>query len=380
MKQGIHTEPLTKKEYFTGYSYKCLYDWDQYFEAIVQLYLGWDPKYIRNGVEIFLDLQREEGFIPRSVPSDGPHDTEHVKPFLSQILLLLHRDGDGLGWLRDGYYARLKKYLLHWLVSKDHNGDHLSFWDSGPHTGMDNQHERAGWWGDRISEGVDLNSFLYRECIAFSRISEILGETGDRDDFLARAGHIRKAVEDILWDEADGMYYDRDKNTKKPIRVKHIGCFAPLWAGIPDQARADRMIRGHLFNPEEFLRPFPFPALSKSEPGYSESKLDKDLGCSWRANTWIPTNYYLFHALRKYGYGKESESLGNITYEMVQKIGDREYYTSESCTGCGLDPFWGWSLLAYFMPLESFLRYDPTDLQPSVADLVRIKVNKGAGE
>lgn len=42
MKQkGVFTDSITGKPYYTGYEYATLYDWDQYFETIVQLYLGW---------------------------------------------------------------------------------------------------------------------------------------------------------------------------------------------------------------------------------------------------------------------------------------------------------------------------------------------------
>ena len=64
---GIQTDPKTGKNYFTGYSYKQLYDWDQYFETMVQLYLGWDTGYAKNGIEIFLDYQDDDGFSPRGV-------------------------------------------------------------------------------------------------------------------------------------------------------------------------------------------------------------------------------------------------------------------------------------------------------------------------
>jgi hypothetical protein len=41
--------------------------------------MDWPTEYIRNGVTIFLDHQRESGLISRSVPSNEHHDREHVK-------------------------------------------------------------------------------------------------------------------------------------------------------------------------------------------------------------------------------------------------------------------------------------------------------------
>ena len=43
------------------------------------------------------------------------------------------------------YFRRLQRYLEYWLVEMDTNVNGLSEWMSAPHTGMENQHERAGW-------------------------------------------------------------------------------------------------------------------------------------------------------------------------------------------------------------------------------------------
>ena len=94
MRLGILKDEATGLPYFTGYSYNVLYDWDQYFEAIVQIYMGWSSEYIKNGVLLFLQNQHEDGFIARSVPSNASHDNEHVKPFLSQIALLAVQSGE----------------------------------------------------------------------------------------------------------------------------------------------------------------------------------------------------------------------------------------------------------------------------------------------
>lgn len=40
-----------------------------------------------------------------------------------------------------------------------------------------------------------------------------------------------------------------------------------------------------------------------------------------------------------------------------------EFYNAETGAGFGLNPFWGWSALAYIMPLECILNYNPTDLK-----------------
>jgi hypothetical protein len=187
MQNGIMTEEVSGMDYFTGYAYKTLYDWDQYFESIVQVYMGWEPDYIKNG---------------------------------------------------------------------------LSEWMSAPHTGMDNQHERAGFWHDRNCEGVDLNCYLVRETRAFARLAKSLWEGAGTNSHSA------------------GQW---------KIPVRYVGAFAPLWAGVASEEQAESMVMNYLTNPREFWAPYPLATLSKSEPWYSTTLLPSDNGCSWRANTWIPS-------------------------------------------------------------------------------------------
>lgn len=52
------------------------------------------------------------------------------------------------------------------------------------------------------------------------------------------------------------------------------------------------------------------------------------------------------------------------TFDLVLSEADtREYYNGETGVGLGMNPFWGWSTLGYFMPLEFEMGYDPTDLE-----------------
>jgi hypothetical protein len=118
----------------------------------------------------------------------------------------------------------------------------------------------------------------------------------------------------------------------------------------PEQAR--RMIVEHLFNAAEFWSAYPVPAMARSERWYSRDFHPTDLGCDWRAKAWIPTNYMIYWGLRRYGYRELAALVAHATHRLVQKSGNCEYYDAETGAGCGLDPFWGWSLLAHFMPYE----------------------------
>lgn len=359
MKRGILTEPVTGRKYFTGYSYETLYDWDQYFESIVQIYMGWPGDYIRNAVLIFLDNQKESGMIVRSVPGNEYHDNEHVKPFLAQQCILYYKAYGDIQWiLQEPYFSKLKKYIDYWLVDMDENGNKLSEWMSAPHTGMDNQHERAGYWLDRFCEGVDLNCYLVRELRAFSKIASLAGKPVIADRYSKLSNELKDRIREEMWNEKDGFFYDKNKKNGRFIKVKSISSFTTLWAEAATPQQAQRMVLEHLVNPREFWTPYPISVLAKSEKGYSTKKFPDDLGCSWRANVWIPTNYMVYHGLRFYGFQKLASDIANYTSTLVKISGNYEYYNAETGEGVGLNPFWGWSLLAHFIQLEERVKWN----------------------
>ena len=64
--------------------------------------------------------------------------------------------------------------------------------------------------------------------------------------------------------------------------------------------------------------------------------IEGDIGCNWRANTWIPTNYMTVHGLVRYGYINEARMLADKTAELVNKAGNGEYFVTETGEGQGL--------------------------------------------
>jgi hypothetical protein len=113
------------------------------------------------------------------------------------------------------------------------------------------------------------------------------------------------------------------------------------------------------------------------------------LGCrqsgDWR---WVAGKYYQRLAkyldywfwygdfdkngLVRHGRRNLAQELAYRTFELVISEADtREYYDGETGAGQGLNPFWGWSALAYLLPLELELGYDPTDLETKIRPIAK---------
>jgi len=339
---------INRRECVTGYAIHELYDWDLYFETLFLSHFG-IAKYCRNNVETFLDTQEENGYISRAAVN--VRKTQHFKPFLAQTALLGSRQRRDFRWLAgERYYPRLKKYLDHWF-SYDQDGNGLPVWDGSDQSGMDNQSRRLGHHDCGEYEGVDLCCYLVRELEAMAEIAREIGRDDDVLKFASHADALRKKIDETFWDEEDGFYYDRSEKTGKLNKVKSVAGLIPLWVGAASPERAERLVKEHLVNPDEFWTKYPVATWSRSEPDYHQEKIGNE--SSWMGSTWIPTNYMVFRGLIRYGYTEIAKELADKTFELVVSEADlREYYNGETGAGQGLSPFWGWSSLGYLMKAE----------------------------
>lgn len=361
-KKGIVFDSLSMKELLTGYDYGQFYDWDLYFECIYQLYNG-ESKYCFSNLEAFLIRQEDDGFIKRSFGPYNYGEMHMFKPFIAQTALLGMHQTPNIDWLVD-YYPKIVKYENCWYERYDKDKNNLCVWYNADHSGMDNQNSRV--INGLIDEGVDLNCYLYREFCALSELANILGKKEDKALFDQKAEMVKKAINELLWDEETGFYYDRLENTGKLNKVKGISGFTPLYAGIVPQNRAERMVKEHLLNEKEFWAKYPINTLAQNEAGYDQSGAQPPSGhCNWNGTTWIPFNYMIFHGLLEYGYNDIAKELAYKTFDLVYRQNQftREYYNSDTGEGYGRNPFYGWSTLAYFMPLEYELKYNPTKIE-----------------
>lgn len=366
--RGLRNFPGASGKLLTGYSFGEFFDWDLYFENIYLSYYG-VSKYDFTNMQVFLDREKPDGFISRTLGVKYPKPHQMFKPFLAQLAVLGSKQTGSYQWLRGRDYALLQKYLQRWFAY-DANHDGLPVWNSSDASGMDNQISRAGPLNSYYDEGVDLACYLYRELKAMAIISGKLGMPAEQAHYEAHARKLKKLINTVFWDNKDGFYYDRNEKTGKLIHVKSVAGFFPLWAGVATPEQAHRLVYDHLLNPKEFWTKYPVPTYALTEPDFYEGTRHGE--CNWRGNTWIPSNFLIFLGLMHYGYYKQARELADRTYRMAlyKNPVTREYYNSKTGQGYGLNPFWGWSSLAYIMPLEYRLRYDPTDLTGKIKPIV----------
>lgn len=395
---GIRHYDMLDVDYYAAYG-DNLYDWEHYFDSIALSYFNAEI-YAINGLKMCLHNQREDGFICRHIKGTGDgvvgsadktdfsdelvavgamweemEKEEHFKPFLCQFVLMVSRMRGDVTWLKLEEFKKLRRYVDHWLFACDRNANGLSVWCSSSHSGADTQHERMGAWKSWFCEGVDLNCYLYRECLAAARIAEAMNLTDDAAHFLEHAERKKRKMQELMWDEKDGFFYDRNEKTGEFIKVKTAATFVTLWAGIATKEQAENMVQRHLKNPKEFWTPYPVCTFSQSEPGYTQffkppgsdyvQGLIPDHG-NWNGGTWPHWNYIFIHGLEAYGYHKEARQVAEKFFEATSEPdGPYEWHNAETGQGRGMyHPFWaGAGVLGAIAKTELDMGFDPTKIE-----------------
>ncbi len=355
--------------------YFQLFDWDTYFMGVA---LSYDHRgrALAGSVEDFLDFTDEHanwlGYTPREIAPDSLWALpEMCKPFLAQAALRASLTLHDASWLAQpsgashrSYLQKLADTLTFWERSR-RAPDGLFVWFDGVESGVDNNpavsDDPTG-----ITEGVDLQTYVYREYLAMAVLSGWLGHPAAAAEYRARAAHLRSAMQRLLWSAADGLYYNRDARSGRWIRVKTWTDLAPLWAGIPTQEQARRMIEDHLLNAREFWAPDGVRSLAADEPLYNPQS------GYWRGPVWVISDYLLMHGLLHYGYRAQARELAAKTTALLARDlrvtgGMNENYNPETGAPDAGGHFVSWDLLAEHMAAEAQSGFDPAAIRPPAA-------------
>jgi len=181
-------------------------------------------------------------------------------------------------------------------------------------------------------EDVLFNSVLCQAERDLAAMAVKLGESPE--PHLARADAIADAMNAKLWHEGDGLYYSYDAVAEQHVCRDTVFSYIPLFAGIPDATRAQRLI--------ENLKTHCF-CLANHDcvgiPSYDMCQADYNGEFYWRGPVWYNMCWYMIHGLRRYNAEAEAQWLEDSMLKLVVDEGFYEYYEPLSGTGLGADGF-----------------------------------------
>ena len=174
---------------------------------------------------------------------------------------------------------------------------------------------------------MDVTSWSYACRDTLRRIARILGDTAGEEAWWRKADETARAIRKGLWNEARGALFDRDKDGK-PVNILCHNTLRCMYWGSVSPAMADRFVREHLMNPDEFMTPFPLPSVAADDPAFRNAPEN-----NWSGQPEGLTYQRAIRALENYGYEPLVTRLGDVLMRAVIMGGYR--FTQQ------FDPFTG---------------------------------------
>ena len=284
--------------------------WDSVFHTFGMNHI--DPELSWDFLLSVLDQQREDGMIPHCMHVDGTVSEITQPPILAAGVWEAYRhlrDRERLAYA----LPRLLRYLEWNAQHRDRNSNGLLEWyieenescRSGE-SGMDNSQrfDRAV-----LLDAVDFSTFQSLDWMATARIARELGDLPTAEVCAGRGANLAGQIHDLLWDEEDGFYYDRDMDGRL-TRVKAVSGFLPLLLADIAPDRIGCLVQA-LADPGTFAASFPIPSASLGDPSWSTDM--------WRGSTWLNMDYLVLRGLCQHGYLAQVQDLRDAILAHVGK-------------------------------------------------------------
>src|SRR5262249_44995259 len=212
---------------------------------------------------------------------------------------------------------------------------------------------------------VCLNSLLFKTERDLATMSRILGKESDASRWQQLAEARKIAMQQYLWDEKQGLFFDYNFETKQRSDYRYATTFYPLWAGLATDAQARAVMKNlHLFEQSGGL------AMSLRE---SQGQWDYPFG-------WAPIQLLAIEGMRHYKFDTDAdrvsaEFLSTVLQNFARDKTIREKYnvvtrSSETQVTAGYSANvigFGWTNAAFVELLNSLPKEKADQLSASVA-------------
>lgn len=298
-----------------------------------EMYAKRDMEAALNNQLIFMENQRKSGRLPGMI--------KYQEPFLLQV---------SYDWLQ-GFCFPIPAFKMYYLIGRDQgyllklydtlksfdeylwayrDSDHdgcLESWCTWD-TGEDNSLrftkygvKDGGYGGEDPPVGIgnlpwqsmDVMSYSCQARAVLADIADILGN-GKGDLYRGQAQEVRDKIKSYLWIEEKNACYDRDCDHKVMDVLIHnnLRC---MYYGSFDQDMADRFIRYHMLNPQEFWTYIPLPSIAVNDPCFTNINFN-----NWGGQCMGLTYQRAIQALEQYYHKAEIRMLGKKWIYLLKDV------------------------------------------------------------
>ncbi len=371
--EGSRVISPVSRSWSVGWGGYVLFDWDSFFAATLAAIGDHDLAYA-NAIETLRETT-PAGFVGNYARAGGWKSFDRSEPPVGAITVLGLYKKFHERWLLEETFAPLIAWNRWWQENRS-TGMYLE-WGSDGHNQPENldDNSRGTRQGAIFESGLDnspmydesvfnektrrleiadvgLMSLYVADCDALAEIAVTLGKMPEEKELRERAGHYRKSLAS-LWDEKTGMFLNKDLHTGQSNPRSSPTNFYPLLARAATLQQAQRMIKEHLLNAQEFWGDWVIPATPKNDPAYKDQNY-------WRGRIWGPMNYLVYLGLRNYDQPQVREDLARKSLKLFQGEWSEKHHVHENynaMTGAGddvtsSDPFYHWGALLALIEFE----------------------------
>ena len=307
-----------------------------------EMYALRNPEAALNNCLLFMRYQREDGRLPGSIEyTGGKAEPQFNKyqgfcfPFPAlNLYYLFGRNPDYLEQLKetltrfDGCLWRTRHVTGDGLLSS------FCVYDTGEDLAVRYGDAPCWWEEDLPPEGyqvvpmasMDVTSWSIASRLTLAEICRIQRDP-EAETWQKKAQAVARALKKGLWNNRRGALFDRDCKGNTIDILCHNTLRCMYWGSV-SRDMADRFVKEHLLNPEEFRTPFPLPSVAVNDPAFRNAPEN-----NWSGQPEGLTYQRAILALERYGYDRIVTALGEKLTDAVFNGGLR--FTQQ------FDPFTG---------------------------------------
>jgi alpha,alpha-trehalase len=206
-------------------------------------------------------------------------------------------------WLGDN---KLESHLFDdgFVRYRDHYMNHITA-----------EHE-SGWdmtsrFRDRCLDfaPVDLNCLIYKYENDLALYYEDKKDEKKAIHYRRRANHRKAMINQFMWDEKEGFFFDFNEETKKRSDFYSLAGFFPLWIGIVDEEKAEKVREKLVFFEYEG------GLVTTQQNSISPEGRQWD----W-PNGWAPLQLIAVEGLMNYGFEEDAKRVAEKWVKLIEKF------------------------------------------------------------